>query len=94
MLEMILAKDIVAFEKYMHSEFISVSEFEMSTREDFLEAMQIWFNDQNFDLRSSNLFIIADNPDLHSFQYEREIDGKRMRITNVALITEKNHGDT
>lgn len=78
MLEMILAKDIVAFEKHMHSEFISVSEFEMSTREDFLEAIQIWFNDQNFDLRSSNLVIIADNPDLHSFQYESEIDGKRM----------------
>ena len=35
MLEMILAKDIDAFEKYMHPEFISVSEFEMSTREDF-----------------------------------------------------------
>ena len=66
----------------------------MPTREDFLEAMQIWFNDQNFDLRSSNLVIIADNPDLHSFQYEREIDGKRMRITNVALIKEKNYGDT
>ena len=41
MLEMILAKDTVAFEKYMHSVFISVPEFEMSTREDFLEAMQI-----------------------------------------------------
>ena len=94
MLEMILAKDIVAFEKYMHSEFISVSELEMSTREDFLEAMQIQFNDQNFDHRSLNLVIIADNPDLHSFQYKREIDGKRMRITNVALIKERIYGDT
>ena len=31
MFETILAKDIDAFESYMHPEFISVSEFEMST---------------------------------------------------------------
>ena len=36
MFETILAKNIDAFESYMHPEFISVSEFEMSTREDFL----------------------------------------------------------
>ena len=40
MFEIILAKDIDAFESYMHPEFISVSEFEMSTREDF--QTQIW----------------------------------------------------
>ena len=89
MLEMILAKDIDAFEKYMHPEFISVSEFEMSTREDFLAQMQIWFDDETFDLRQANLVIIADNSDLHRFQYERHIDGQRMRVTNVALIREK-----
>ena len=89
MFETILAKDIAAFESYMHPEFISVSEFEMSTREDFLAQMQIWFDDETFDLRQANLVIIADNSDLHSFQYERHIDGQRMRVTNVALIREK-----
>ena len=89
MFETILAKDIEAFESYMHSEFISVSEFEMSTREDFLTEMQEWFDDETFDLRNANLVILADNPDMHSFQYERNIDGKRLRITNVALIKDK-----
>ena len=51
--------------------------------------MQIWFDDETFDLRQANLVIIADNSDLHSFQYERHIDGQRMRVTNVALIREK-----
>ena len=89
MFETILAKDIDAFESYMHPEFISVSEFEMSTREDFLAQMKEWFDDETFDLRNANLVIVADNPDMHSFQYERNIDGKRVRITNVALIKDK-----
>ena len=50
MFETILAKDIDAFESYMHPEFISVSEFEMSTREDFLTQMKEWFDDETFDL--------------------------------------------
>ena len=48
MFETILAKDIDAFESYMHPEFISVSEFEMSTREDFLTQMKEWFDDETF----------------------------------------------
>ena len=89
MFETILAKDIAAFESYMHPEFISVSEFEMSTREDFLAQMMDWFDDETFDLRNANLVIVADNSDMHSFQYERNIDGIRVRITNVALIKDK-----
>ena len=89
MFEIILSKDVGAFENYMHPEFISVSEFEMSTKEDFLTQMKDWFDDETFDLGNANVVIVADNPDMHSFQYERTIDGKRMRITNVALIKDK-----
>ena len=39
-----------AFESYMHPEFISVSEFEMSTKEDFLTQMKDWFDYETFDL--------------------------------------------
>tara|TARA_B100000242_G_scaffold274486_1_gene228835 strand:+ start:184 stop:348 length:165 start_codon:yes stop_codon:yes gene_type:complete len=50
MFEIILSKDVGAFENYMHPEFISVSEFEMSTKEDFLTQMKDWFDDETFDL--------------------------------------------
>ena len=92
MFETILTMDIDAFESFVHPEFKSVSEFDMSTREDLLTQIKEWFDDETFDLRNANLFIVADNPDMHSFQYERTIDGKRARITNVALIKDKKLG--
>ena len=51
--------------------------------------MQEWFDDETFDLRNANLVILTDNPAIHSFQYERNIDGKGLRINNVALIKDK-----
>ena len=51
--------------------------------------MHEWFDDETFDLRNANLVILTDNPDIHSSQYERNIDGKGLRITNVALIKDK-----
>ena len=57
MFETILAKDIDAFESYMHPEFISVSEFEMSTREDFLTQMTECFDYETIDLRNANLVV-------------------------------------
>ena len=70
MFETILAKDIDAFESYVHPEFKSVSEFDMSTREDLLTQIKEWFDDETFDLRNAKLVIVADNPDMQSFPYE------------------------
>ena len=70
MFETILAMDIDAFESYVHPEFKSVSEFDMSTREDLLTQIKEWFDDETFDLRNANLVIVADNPDMQSFPYE------------------------
>lgn len=70
MFETILAMDIDAFESYVHPEFKSVSEFDMSTREDLLTQIKEWFDDETFDLRNAKLVNLADNPDMQSFPYE------------------------
>ena len=49
----------------------------MSTREDFLTQMKEQLDDETFDLRNTDLVILADNPDMYSSQYERNIDAKK-----------------
>ena len=85
-LEKLLDKDMGYVEDSLHPEFLSVQEYEMVSREEFLLQMQEWFEDPTLDLRNSNLRILTDNEDIHTFQYERVKDGQRIRQTNVTCF--------
>ena len=85
-LEKLLNKDMGYVEVSMHEDFLSVQEYEMVSRDEFLQQMKDWFEDPTLDLRNANLRILTDNEDIHTFQYERVKDGQRVRQTNVTFF--------
>jgi len=85
-LEKIIAKDIDYIEKSLHKDFLSVQEYEMVSREEWLQQMKDWFADESIDLRNANIRILSDNEDIHTFQYETERDGQKIRRTNVTFF--------
>ena len=73
-------------EDSMHEDFLSVQEYEMVSRDEFLQQMKDWFEDPTLDLRNANLRVLTDNEDIHTFQYEWVKDGQRIRATNVTFF--------
>jgi hypothetical protein len=85
-LEKLLNKDMGYVEDSIHEDFLSVQEYEMVSRDEFLQQMKDWFEDPTLDLRNANLRVLTDNEDIHTFQYERVKDGQRVRQTNVTFF--------
>ena len=85
-LEKLLNKDMGYVKDSMHEDFLSVQEYEMVSRDEFLQQMKDWFEDPTLDLRNANLRVLSDNEDIHTFQYERVKDGQRVRQTNITFF--------
>ena len=85
-LEKLLNKDMGYVEDSMHEDFLSVQEYEMVSRDEFLQQMKDQFEDPTLDLRNANLRVLTDNEDIHTFQYEWVKDGQRIRQTNVTFF--------
>ena len=51
----------------MHEDFLSVQEYEMVSRDEFIQQMKDWFEDPTLDLRNANLRVLTDNEDIHTF---------------------------
>ena len=85
-LEKLLNKDMGYVEDSMHEDFLSVQEYEMVSRDEFLQQMKDWFEDPTLDLRNANLRVLTDNEDIHTFQYEWVKDDQRIRATNVTFF--------
>jgi len=51
-LEKLLNKDMGYVEGSMHEDFLSVQEYEMVSRDEFLQQMKDWFEDPTLDLET------------------------------------------
>ena len=54
-------------EDSMHEDLLSVQEYEMVSRDEFIQQMKDWFEDPTLDLRNANLRVLTDNEDIHTF---------------------------
>ena len=48
----------------LNEDFVSVQEYDMVSREEFLQKMEEWFQEPTLDLRNANLITLTDNKDI------------------------------
>ena len=63
----LLSKAMGYVEDSMHEDLLSVQEYEMVSRDEFIQQMKDWFEDPTLDLRNANLRVLTDNEDIHTF---------------------------
>ncbi len=63
-LEKILDKDMSYIKQTLNEDFVSVQEYDVVSREEFLQKMEEWFQEPTLDLRNANLITLTDNKDI------------------------------
>ena len=79
------SQDANLMEKLLHEEFLFVDDYNMKTTDEWLVTIRELFKEKSLDFTNKRR-IVADTRDLWAMEYEREIDGKIMKITNVSLL--------
>ena len=79
------SQDANLMEKLLHEEFLFVDDYNMKTTDEWLVTIRELFKEKCLDFTNKRR-IVADTRDLWAMEYEREIDGKIMKITNVSLL--------
>ena len=77
--------DVEAMKSMCHEEFIFVDDYEMLTRDDWIERIQILWTETPVDF-SRERNVIADQRDIFCMQYTLDINDAPHRITNVSLL--------
>ena len=78
-------RDIEAVANLTHEDFVQVDDYEMASREDWLEELRVLFESGNTPDFTRDRTVIADQRDIFSMQFTRDIEGVLYRITNVFL---------
>ena len=78
-------RDIDAIANLTHEDFVQVDDYEMASREDWIEELRVLFAPGNTPDFSRDRTVIADQRDIFSMQFTREVEGVLYRITNVFL---------
>ena len=87
--EIIEAKDSKDIEKckgQLHEDFIFIDDFSMETKEDYVKGHEGMFS-RNIDLKLERQ-IVLDKSECCGFQFSRNINGTKHRITNLYLLKE------
>ena len=77
--------DVEAMKSICHEEFIFVDDYEMLTRDDWIDRIQILWTVSPVDF-SRERNVIADQRDIFCMQYTLDINDAPHRITNVSLL--------
>jgi len=78
-------RDIDAIANLTHEDFVQVDDYEMASREDWIEELRVLFASGNTPDFSRDRTVIAYQRDIFSMQFTREVEGVLYRITNVFL---------
>ena len=77
-------QDIKVLENFTHKDFVHVDDYEMVSRQEWLEGLRGLFESRNTPDFTRDRTVIADHRDVFSMQFTREIEGISYRITKVA----------
>ena len=80
------AKDIVAVEETLHDDFVYFDDYEMRTREQWLEGLQdFWKTEDRMDEERR---VLCDTRDCYAIERNSVKDGIAVKVTFMALLRE------